>query len=361
MLSNRYISEIMPQELTERYSEMEADMLIALAAMALVYKEARYGALSKAMNELSAKLDSIVSRNWPGVQKDLLAVIEEAGLKGLMTDEKVYNAAVAAGLLGSVAPISQSFRLKQIMQMGYASGIGTLAGVNTTVKNVVLSTLNQAFIMTYNGAMTLQQSIRYAVEDMAARGITAAIFPSGRKMEMGAYVRMVTKTTVMKTTNQLCMERASEYGSDLVQVSAHAGARPRCAPFQGRIYSLKGNHPRFPAFSITSYGEIAGLLGINCGHFLFPFIEGLDRMPTAEELDPAKYDLGKSNEQVYNESQQQRYNERKIREWKRRAEALEAAGVGNKRAMDKVRYWQGRQRELMGDTDRTRRYYREAA
>lgn len=361
MLSNRYISEIMPEELWERYAEMETDMIVALARLSLTYDQATREELRRAIDELTREIDGIVQANWQGTQKDLAQAITEAGSKSLSADEKIYMAGVSAGLVAAAAPINQSLALKHIMRTGYNVGINKLGMVNTTAVNTTISMLNEAFLMSFNGRMTLREAIRFAADDMAARGIVAAIFPSGRSMEMGPYVRMVTKTTVMNTTNELVKQRADEYGVDLLQISSHAGARPRCAPFQGQIFSRSGTHKSFAALSSTSYGEAAGLFGINCGHYGYPFIEGLDRLPEPEELDPAKYGLDKENGQVYAESQQQRYLERKIREWKRRAEASDAAGVSSLKARQKIRYWQARQRAFIGQTDRTRRYDREAA
>lgn len=73
-----------------------------------------------------------------------------------------------------------------------------------------------------------------------------------------------------------------EFGTPLIQISAHAGARPKCFPYRGRVFSLVPDHPKHPYFyTKTSYGDPGGLFGINFRHFQLPFIEGLDTEPNA--------------------------------------------------------------------------------
>ncbi|MCL1896710.1 MAG: phage minor capsid protein, partial [Clostridiales bacterium] len=62
---------------------------------------------------------------------------------------------------------------------------------------------------------------------------------------------------------------------------------------------------------------------------------------------------------LYDATQQQRYIERQIRRWKREAGALDAAGQDNGHARMKVREWQARQRDFVGQTGLTRDYFRE--
>ena len=107
------------------------------------------------------------------------------------------------------------------------------------------------------------------------------------------------------------------------------GARPKCAPYQGRVFSrdgtrgvtedLNGEKIEYIPLSETSYGEPDGLFGINCGHQQYPFIPGLSMKsyyPYPEE----------ENAERYRELQAQRGMERKIRADKRECMMLQAAG-----------------------------------
>jgi hypothetical protein len=148
----------------------------------------------------------------------------------------------------------------------------------------------------------------------------------------------------MNVTRELGFERAKDWGSDLIQVSAHAGARPGCFPFQGGVYSISGEHPKYQPLGETSYGEPAGLFGINCRHFFWPFFEGLNDEYSAEERDPARLLGGPTNDEIYEATQRQRYNERQIRKWKLKRDGYQALNLDASRAEAGVKRWQAVQR-----------------
>lgn len=57
---------------------------------------------------------------------------------------------------------------------------------------------------------------------------------------------------------------AEELGTDIFEVSAHAGARPSHAEWQGRVYT------KDELVSKCGLGEVTGLLGANCYHMYYP-------------------------------------------------------------------------------------------
>lgn len=361
MLSNTYIAEAIPKELWDRYSQIETDMILAFAKRALDmdYTALWYADKLKAMGILREDLERIIAKTWPGTQRELAQTLDDAGFKALSADEKIYQQGVKAGVLRAAPPIAESVALRATLEAGYRLAINKLNLTNTIAINTTVTALDEAYTLANIGVLSLDAAISQAVSHLSERGITGALYAGGRRMELAPYVRMVIRTSVMQTTADMGFERMFEYGSDLVVVSAHAGARPRCAPFQGRIFSLSGRHPKYAPWSSTSYGEPAGLLGINCGHWIDPFIEGLDREPTVEKRNPAWFDLGKTNFEVYEESQRQRYLERKTREWKHREAAMKKADLPYKREAAKVREWQAELRTFIDETGRTRRYDRE--
>src|SRR5690554_386868 len=170
-------------------------------------------------------------------------------------------------------------------------------------QRVYLDILTAATQRVIGGELTPQEALRETASLWAERGIPALIDRAGRQWSTEAYVNMFVRTAVKTAAVEAQFARMDEYDIDLTEVSSHMGARPRCAPYQGKIYSRSGRHPRFPPFSETSYGEAAGLLGINCGHRIYPFEEGV----SIQRFFP--YDA-EENEQAYKESQKQRYLER---------------------------------------------------
>jgi hypothetical protein len=122
------------------------------------------------------------------------------------------------------------------------------------------------------------------------------------------------------------------------------------------VFSLSGNSDKYVDFyEETGYGEVDGLGGVNCRHSFYPFFEEYEEKKDYE----ASIGDSKRNEKKYEAEQEQRYNERKIREWKRRAEVMEGGGQSNVKEKEKVKEWQGRQRELVKKNKLARQYGRE--
>ena len=160
---------------------------------------------------------------------------------------------------------------------------------------------------------------------------------------LDVYKRQVL-TGVSQTVGKLQMQRAQEMGQDLMELTAHAGARPTHAVWQGKLVSLSGR-PGYLSLTDIGYGDPAGFKGVNCGHDWYPYFEGLSEPAyTPEQLRQyndrtVKYD-GKEMD-LYDATQHQRYIERQIRRWKRESSALDAAGLDNSYARGDVYKRQG--------------------
>lgn len=179
------------------------------------------------------------------------------------------------------------------------------------------------------GAVSRQKAVENAVKRMAATGLTGFTDAAGRNWSAQAYVQMDIRTTAANAARQAVMGRNEAHGNNLISVSSHPGARPLCAPYQGKVFStdgttgtvedLNGRGVDYVPLSSTSYGQPAGLFGINCGHLPSPFIPGVS-VVRAVQYDP------RENAAAYEQTQQQRYMERKVRRLKTQADALAAAG-----------------------------------
>lgn len=211
------------------------------------------------------------------------------------------------------------------------------------------------------GVATRQQAIRKALKQMSDEGLTGFVDKGGHHWSPEAYVAMDVRTTITNTAHAAVDQRMEDYGLDLIEVTAHAGARPLCYPFQGKLFSmsnrsgvttdLNGEEIPYAPFNTTSYGEPAGLFGINCGHFKYPFIPGFSRQRDWPVQDQEE------NDRVYAESQQQRALERNIRYAKREAAVMKAAGdeEGFEKAALKVKGATSAYKTFLDDTGRTPR------
>jgi hypothetical protein len=196
-----------------------------------------------------------------------------------------------------------------------------------------------------------EKAIADAVSRLAKEGVNTIEYESGRNISIEAGVRRAVITGVNQTTAKVSLSRANELGFDLVKTTEHLGARPEHAVWQGQVFSLSGfgKYPNF--YEATGYGEVDGLCGANCRHSFYPITE--------EEIENPKIGDDKENEEMYKLDQEQRYNERMIRGWKRRADTMEEGGQDNSYEISKVKEWQQVQREFVFKNNLARQYARE--
>ena len=133
----------------------------------------------------------------------------------------------------------------------------------------------------------------------------------------------------------LQLARMEEMDCEFVEMTAHEGARPTYAVWQGRVYHRGGavvqDGERYEDFeTATGYGTGPGLCGWNCRHNFYPFYPGISvRNYTDErlaELDARNIPYGGLYTR-YEITQMQRALERRVRKYKRRYLAETAAGV----------------------------------
>lgn len=123
-------------------------------------------------------------------------------------------------------------------------------------------------------------------------------------------------------------DNADKLGTDKFEVSWHGTARPEHQEWQGKVYTKE------QLASVCGLGSVTGLLGANCRHTYFPFIEGVsERIYTDEQLramnereNEPKYYNGKPYTS-YEATQRQRYLETSMRAQRQKIKLLEEAGV----------------------------------
>ena len=143
-------------------------------------------------------------------------------------------------------------------------------------------------------------------------------------------------TGINKVNRQYDEAAMRELKTDLVEVSAHAGARDKGEGFenhkewQGRIYRWAKFTEMYPGASKGEYddfeetcglGDVQGILGANCRHSYHAFIEDVMEPTYTEEqlknIDPPDFKYEGKKYTHYEATQKQREIERTIRKWKR--------------------------------------------
>lgn len=248
------------------------------------------------------------------------ALFEDAGVEALQYDVAIYEAAGLAPL-----PLNQSPVAAQVLQAGLTKTAGHLRNLTMTTasagQEAYISAATLAEMQVESGAFDYITAIRNAVKSAAEAG-SSVIYPSGHTDQLDVAVRRAVLTGVGQTTAQLSVSYADDMGCDLVETTAHPGARPSHQVWQGKVFSRSGAHGKYPDFvASTGYGTGSGLCGWNCRHSFFPYFEGLSTNAypreklKAYENQTVQYD-GQPIK-YYDATQLQRGMERRIRATKR--------------------------------------------
>lgn len=296
-------------------------------------------------------------------ESEMRKMFEAAGVKAMRFDDSIYK---AAGL--NPLPLNLSPAMAQVLAAGLRKTNGVVKNLTMTTainaQHSFIQAADLAYMQVANGAMSYDQAIRAAILNVADNGLHTINYTSGHKDKLDVAMRRTVLTGVSQTTGNLQMARADEMGVDLVQTSAHIGARPEHQAWQGKIFSRSGTSKTYPDFILsTGYGTGAGLMGWNCRHSFYPFFEGIsENAYNQAELDSFADKTVTYNGQeipMYDATQMQRGIERKIRHWKRQEGALDAAGLDSTAETAKVKEWQSRMRDFIKETKLDRQRIRE--
>lgn len=318
----------------------------------------------KDIDGLTRENIKIIAKATKKAPDEIERIFEEA-LKD-NPDKLLIKKAIEKGLLNNVSD-------KQIIQNALLIASEATKNTFNEVNNNVLKGTKKAYTRTINkvstnvisGIQTSQQATVMAVKEMVRSGLTGFTMNNGAEWSPEAYTSMVIKSNVKNTINEVQDKRIRESGGNYIEINSYSGARPLCSLDQGRVFSLNGdttpikdihgNVINVRSWESSTYGEPAGILGINCGHQKFMFVPEL----SSYNRKPIN---AKENDKVYEEKQQQRFIERSIRSAKREKSALESVGADNlsiAKANDKVKARQEQMRDFIDITNRTRRYANE--
>ena len=192
-------------------------------------------------------------------------------------------------------------------------------------------------------------------DNLARDGVTSVQYRNGKpvRLQIEPAVRMNILTGVNQTASAMTLNNCEELGCDLVETTAHIGARPEHEAWQGEVFSISGTNPKYRPFSVCELGTVTGLCGINCRHSYYPYFEGMEKHYTQDDLDEMNKQTVTYNGQKmtrYEGEEKLRYIERNIRAYKRRALTQEAGGVDSTAARVKIGEWQARARDFTKQT-----------
>jgi len=366
MLTPKQLSDL-PEPMLRLYREVEidiiADMARRLSRMDFI-PSARWQ--FKKLEELGYSREYILQRlaRALGIAKrELEKLMENAADMALESDYEIYR---RAGL--EPPPLSASPVMQAVLEAGLENTFGLFENLTRTTANTATRqfehALDRAWLQISSGAFSHTEAVKMAIKGLASKGVAAITYPTGHTDYLDVAVRRATVTGVNQTALKLQEALADEMGCDLVETSAHEGARPSHAVWQGKIFSRSGTHPKYPDFrQSTGYGTGEGLGGWNCRHSFFPYFEGMEPVYPDSELagmNEKKYEYNGKKLTQYEAEQVQRNIERHIRKWKREFKAMEAAGLPTDEAAAKLNQWHRRMDDFLKQTGLKQQASREA-
>ncbi len=176
---------------------------------------------------------------------------------------------------------------------------------------------------------------------------------SGNKQykDIIAYARMSLKTAsnhvFQKVSDQVSRDIGIPDDDRKVITTAHLGARPDHYAWQGKVFYFKELPEK------TGYGTASGLLGVNCRHKFYTYIDGVTNEDKIVKIDKDE------DERVYKANQELSGIERNIRKYKLAEIDDKKLGLKSSPATAKVKEWQKRANAHCKANGIARRYSRE--
>ena len=220
---------------------------------------------------------------------------------------------------------------------------------------------NKTVLDVVTGNKTPEKALRDCIYNFYDKGISSTLVDkTGHRWSIEGYMTMLMRNTTSRVYNDLRIQSMKEFDSVLCSMSEHYAARPACAPIQGRVVCIVPKSdprckPEYPNIYDYGYGTYSGTQGINCGHDLSVYIEGVSQ-PVEQKIDPEQ---AVKNMKI---QQKQRYYERQVRHLKgKKSAALKLNDQDSaSRFQAGIRGYQAKLRQIVKDHDfLTRQYNRE--
>lgn len=199
--------------------------------------------------------------------------------------------------------------------------------VMKTYQSIIETSVGQVV----SGVKTADQAVNDTVMKWISKGFPSNfVDKAGRQWSIDSYVRMVTQSTTFRVYNDMRTRASEELGVETFYYSKHGASRPACALIQGKVVT-KGQsfHSKTLGYTVESlkehgWGTAGGALGVNCKHYLTPFIIGVNNLPDVP--DHLKDITPKQAIENGRKQAQQRAYERAIKDDKYKLQAAKLLG-----------------------------------
>lgn len=273
--------------------------------------------IKKALNASDEYVDELyreaMKNEWSDA-KDLYAGMGQAYVK-------FEDNAFIQNLIGGAFMQTSGEMVNMTGTMGFVVG-----GNAVELSKFYQDTMDNAISLIMGGGFDYNTVLKKAIKQMTNSGIRWINYESGWHNRITVAARRSVMTGLSQMTRGITEDTAKRLNTDTFEVSAHAGARPDHADWQGKVYTKK------QLYEICGLGTVTGLLGANCYHTYYPYIKGISkRAYTDEQLkawrnDTPKMYKGKEYTQ-YQAQQRMRQMETNMRAQRQTINLLKLGGA----------------------------------
>lgn len=295
----------------------------------------RYIILGHSTEDVEKLIRSAVGNDWADTFTLYDQVIEW---------EYVRSRALYEQVNAHFVPFEQNYELQQITNaliqqsndelynisksLGFMVDIGGGRKVFTPLSDIYNGYLDNAITMVASGAFDYNTMIRKVVGEITASGLRTVDYASGHSNRVDVAARRALLTGMSQLTGHISGMNGQRLGTDKYEVDWHPGARPDHAAWQGRVWTYQ------QLIDVCGLGSGPGLLGWNCRHTYYPFLEGISARNYSdewlEEMDrkEAKRVAFRGKQyNTYEATQKQRQMETAMRAQRQKAQLLQEGGA----------------------------------
>ena len=321
------------------YQQLEDDIITAMIRrmmrMGKVSDTTKYQAeILQQAGLLYTDIVQILTARTDACSAAVKALFEDAGVETVSIENDIHETAEQLPV-----NIRQSSPMRRVLEAGYRKTQKTLRNLVGTTANTTqqmfYDACDRSYMQVSSGAFSYQDAIRTAVRNLADTGAYVT-YPTGHRDRIDVAVRRCMLTGVGQTSAAVSKTYAEETGCHLMELTAHSGARPEHARWQGQLVTLTGEDAGETIDGLhvytlheIGYGSGEGFKGWNCRHDWHAYYKGISKPNYTPEqikkLNEKNISYNGKKYTKYEISQMQRQGERNVRALKRRTLAAQAA------------------------------------
>lgn len=198
--------------------------------------------------------------------------IEKLGVEPFEREMGVYhNRAVEAAIRLTTMQLKNAGQnIVNYMKLGIDTA---LDNVNAATAQYLQKTSETIIMNTVGQGLGRRNASEQFYNELIRAGMKAKIKSNGHKMNLKHYAKVVIRSNAMQTYNTANIMTLQDNGFDLIKISSHTNPCKICKQYEDNIYSLSGNHSRFPSVKTISHGRVPGNFHPGCRHVAMPYLE----------------------------------------------------------------------------------------